>query len=75
MKIDRIRSALKVKGIADYIKDKQARKTTLFSIQPNGCFYFHEGERIGVDEFNELYPAVLESAMYKGDNPDGTKIK
>lgn len=75
MKIDKIRSALKVKGIANYIENKQARKTTLFSIQPNGSFYFHEGKRIEVKEFNNLHPVTLESAMYKGDNPDGTKIK
>jgi len=69
------KSNLKVTGIAEYIRNKAKRKETLFTITPEGGFYFDEGRRIKESEFDSLYPVELKPVCYKGENCDGTKVK
>ena len=69
------KSNLKVTGIAEYIRNKAKRKETLFTITPEGGFYFDEGRRIKESEFEKLYPTELKPVCYKGENCDGTKVK
>lgn len=64
---------LKVKGIAKYIADKDARKNTLSSRDAEGKYYIVNGVKIPEKEFYEQYPCRLISANYKGENPDKTK--
>lgn len=68
-------NAINVSGIAQYVKNREAKKNVLFSITPGGSFYFHEGKEISEAKLNTLYPTPekLPAKVYKGINQDKGK--
>ena len=73
MRLHKRKSAIKVAGIGEYVANKTMRAKAIFTITPDGSFYFVEGERIGEAEFNKKYPLTLKPIAFKGENQDRSK--
>lgn len=68
-------TAIKVKGIADYVRNRNILIDTPCVISSSGLFYFFEGKAIPESDFKDMFPLILAPINYKGENPDHTKIK
>lgn len=64
-----------VTGITNYVANKRKLKDTPVMFSSEGMFYYHEGKLIEAKEFEEMFKPVLIPINYKGENPDGTKVK
>lgn len=64
-----------VTGISNYVANKKKLKETPVIFSNEGVFYFDEGKLIEAKEFERMYAPVLIPINYKGENPDGTKVK